>query len=617
MSVPKAFLDELRARVPVSDVIGKRIKLTRAGREYKGCCPFHHEKTPSFYVNDQKGFYHCFGCGAHGDVIRFLTDHDNMTFMDAVEQLAGQAGMQVPKPSVEEQKKFQRQMSLYDLMESATKFYEGQLHHQENKKILEYLIARGISLDTIKSFRLGFASDSDALTHHLKKSGYKIESIIEAGLCKASERKPGDVYPFFRNRVMFPVTDLQGRVVAFGGRVLPESYGGPPGKSAPKYINSPESPIFHKGRNLYALSRARKAIGDGETVIVVEGYMDVIALAQAGFKAAVAPLGTALTESQIEEVWRAMPEGVRAPVLCFDGDAAGQRAAARALDRALPILKPDHSARFAFLPPEHDPDSLIKDEGAAAMHRVMDGAIGMFDMLWQEETKGRDFSQPEAKAGLRAALIKRARQIPDQIVQEFYIHQINQKINDVFLSNGSSYSGGYGGRQNGARARGAAGRFGRPLPPPGLHSPYRPPTLSVQPISSSRLMKEKALLAAILNYPELFDEFGEELGMLHIPHPEYDALRQELVRLLAHPDGPIAAVGGGAAENSEFSLDDQVLKQHLSDLGYGKILERLFDNALYDKAGFVRPGQPLDLVRAGWREAWDRCQSRRRQEGGN
>lgn len=615
MSVPKAFLDELRARVPVSDVIGKRIKLTRAGREYKGCCPFHHEKTPSFYVNDQKGFYHCFGCGVHGDVIRFLTDHDNMAFMDAVEQLANQAGMQVPRPSPEEQKKFQRQMSLYDLMEAATKFYEAQLHRAENRKILEYLLTRGISLETIKSFRIGYSPEGEGLINHLKKADYKTESIVEAGLYKESERKAGETYPFFRNRVMFPVTDLQGRVVAFGGRVLPESYGGPAGKSAPKYINSPETAIFHKGRNLYALSRARKAIGDGETVIVVEGYMDVIALAQGGFKAAVAPLGTALTESQIEEIWRVMPDGARAPVLCFDGDTAGQRAAARALDRALPILRPDHSVRFAFLPSEHDPDSLIKDEGSAAMQRVLDGAIGMFEMLWQEETKGRDFTQPEAKAGLRASLVKKARSIPDQTVQEFYIHQINQKIEEVFLSNNSGKRSG-GSRASGMSGRGGVGRFGKPLPPPGLHSPYRPLTLTVQPIRSSRLLKEKALLATILNYPELFDEFCEEIGMLHIPHPEYDALRQELVRLLAHPEGSIAAIGGEIMGDGEFSLDDQVLKQHLSDLGYGKILDMVFDNTLYTHAGFARPGQELDLVRQGWKDTWERCQTRRRQDSG-
>lgn len=593
MSLPKAFLDELRARIPVSDVIGKRVKLTRAGREYKGCCPFHNEKTASFYVNDQKGFYHCFGCGVHGDVIRFLTDHDNLKFMEAVEQLAGIAGMQVPKPTVEDQKKFQRQMSLYDLMEAASKWYEHQLHRKENKKILEYLLARGLSLDTIKAFRLGYADDTSGLKDCLQKEGYKIDSIIEAGLFKESERKKGEVYPFFRARVMFPVQDLQGRVVAFGGRVLPESHGGPPGKSAPKYINSPETEIFHKGRNLYGLSRARKVIGDGETVIVVEGYMDVIALAQGGFRAAVAPLGTALTETQIEELWRVMPEGSRVPVLCFDGDAAGQRAAARALDRMLPILKPDHSARFAFLPAEHDPDSLIKDEGAGAMQRVLDNAIGLFDMLWQEEAKGRNLTQPETKAGFRAGLMKRARVIPDMTVQEFYIHEINQKINDVFLSGGSSGRGASAGRSF------VPGK-GKPQLPPGINTPYRALAGKVQPIKVSKLLREKALVAAIINYPELFDEFGEQLGMLSIPNGEYDQLRQAVVSFLSHEI------------DQEISIDYQAVKQHLIDLGFEQILRNLFDKSLYLHAGFVKPGQPLDVVRQGWADTWERCQSRPR-----
>lgn len=239
MSLPKQFLDELRTRIPLSQVIGKRMKLTRAGREFKGCCPFHKEKTPSFTVNDQKGFYHCFGCGVHGDGVGFLMDHDNMPFMEAVEQLASLAGMPVPKPTVEEQKKFQRQMSLYDLMDSAAKFYEAQLHDKKNKKILDYLLERGLSLETIRSFRLGFSPEDASLRQHLEKAGYKIEDMKEAGLFKESERKAGEIYPFFRGRVMFPVQDFLGRVVAFGARVLPERYGGPPDKSAPKYINSP------------------------------------------------------------------------------------------------------------------------------------------------------------------------------------------------------------------------------------------------------------------------------------------------------------------------------------------------------------------------------------------
>jgi DNA primase len=588
MQLPKTFTDEIRARVPLSDVIGKRTKLTRAGREHKGCCPFHKEKTPSFTVNDQKGFYHCFGCGAHGDVIKFLMDHDNMKFMDAVEQLASIAGMQVPKPTPEEQKKFARQMSLYDLMDQAAKFYEAQLHDPKNKKILEYLRDRGLSMETIKSFRIGFSpNEDDLLAKTLKRLGYKDEDMLEAGLFRESQRNKNEVYPFFRGRVMFPVHDFQGRVVAFGGRVLPESHGGPPDKSAPKYINSPESPIFHKGRMLYGLSRARKVIGDGETVIVVEGYMDVIALAQAGFRAAVAPLGTALTESQIEELWKAMPEQGRNPILCFDGDTAGQRAAARSLERILPILKPDHSVKFAFLPEEHDPDSLVKAEGVPAMQRVMDNAIGIFDMMWNEEAKGRNFGQPEQKAGFRAALEKRARAIASMTVQEFFIFEINQKINELFLSykSKSQSSSGF--------TSGKGGKFQKKQTP-GIHSAYRPPTMSAKPIRTSKLLREKALIAAMINYPDLYEDFAEEFGKIQVPHEGYDQVRQEIIRLLTR------------SQNEEIYLDAEAVRQHLIDSGFAQILDAIFDKSLYLHAGFAKPGQSPDDVRDGWRDAWTR-----------
>lgn len=603
MSLPKAFLDELRARVPLSDVIGKRTKLTRAGREFKACCPFHKEKSPSFYVNDQKGFYHCFGCGAHGDIVGFLMNHDNYSFMDAVEHLAGLAGMEVPKPSPAEQQKFQRQMSLYDLMEQAAKWYEQQLHLPQNKKILQYLIDRGLSLQTIKTFRLGFSPMEGELKSYLQKSNYRIDDMVEAGLFKMSERQKGDAYPFFRGRVMFPVQDLQGRVVAFGARVLPESHGGPPDKSAPKYINSPETPIYHKGRMLYNLSRSRKAIGEGERVVVVEGYMDVIALAQAGFQAAVAPLGTALTETQIEEIWRTMPEDGRNPVLCFDGDKAGQRAASRALERVLPILKPDHSVKFSFLPEEHDPDSLIKAEGAASMRKVLDNAIGIFDMMWQEEAEGRNFTQPEEKAGFRSGLEKRARQISNMTVQEFFIHEIQQKINQAFFGFDKQR-----GQSGGASQKWSSGGFkgkGRIPVTPGAHSPYRPSMAAVKPIKSSRLQREKVLLATAINHPMLYDEFAEDLGMLAIPNVDYDNVKQELKRFLGAQHE--------AMEIDEIYLDDQAVKQHLISCGYAKILDAIFDRSLYLHASFAKPGQPDDLVRQGWRDTYARVQENARR----
>ncbi len=597
MTLPKAFMDELRARVPLSSVIGKRMKLTRAGREFKGCCPFHKEKTPSFYVNDIKSFYHCFGCGVHGDALGFLMDYDNLPFKDAVEQLASLAGMQVPKPTREEEQKFQRQMSLYDLMDAAAKWYEHQLHDKKNKKILEYLIERGLNLDTIKTFRLGFAPDGDELKKFLEKAGYAFEDMKEAGLFKESERKKGEVYPFFRARVMFPVQDFQGRVVAFGGRVMPESHGGPPDKSAPKYINSPETSIYHKGKMLYGLSRARKAIGDGETVIVVEGYMDVIALVQAGFTGAVAPLGTALTEAQIEEIWKVMPEDKRTPVLCFDGDNAGLRAGSRAMERVLPILKPDHSVKFAFITEAKDPDDLIKNHGRSAMQKVLDQAISLFDMMYLEEAKERNFAQPETRAGFRFALEKRARTIADGAVQQFFIHEINQRINKDLLSGSSDRP---------QRTQRQGHFFKGKVLPPNAHTPVRPMSKKPPPLKGnvSKLLREKVLIATLINYPQLFDEFAEQLGMVEVPNADYDQLRQELIRFL-----------GGGYDNQESDriyLDDQAVKQHLIESGYGKILEALFDKSLYIYAGFAKPGQPLELVRQGWLEAYSRGQEKAR-----
>ena len=581
MSLPDAFKDELRARVPLSDIVGKRMKLTRAGHEYKGCCPFHKEKTPSFTVNDQKGFYHCFGCGAHGDSIGFLMNHDNMSFMDAVEQLASIAGMQVPKSSPADEQRYKQQCRLYDLMEAAATWYAQQLHAKENKKILQYLMERGLSSEIIKSFHLGYAPDGE--TADLKKSllaaGFKPDDLIKAGLFKESSRKQGDIYPFFRARIMFPVLDLQGRTVAFGGRVLPPSHGGPQEKSAPKYINSPETSIFHKGRGLYGLSRARKALGDGKVPVVVEGYMDVIALAQAGFKAPVAPLGTALTEEQIQTLWKAMPDDSKAPVLCFDGDAAGQRAAARAMERVLPILKPDHSVKFAFLPPEHDPDSLIKAEGRPAMERVLKNAISLFDMIWQQSAKGRDMSQPEVKAGFRAALEKRARMIPDLSVQNFFLNDIKQRISETFLAK----------KQDAQRFENKPFRKGK-TPPTGLDTPVRPPGAKVAPVRSRGSLQRdrvRVLLGLMISYPALYNEFGESLGMAPVADEEYDNLRRALINLL----------------DTQNNLDYQAVKQHLREQGHEKTLENIFNTALHLH---VKPGQPLDDARRAWQDVWNR-----------
>ncbi len=327
MAFPPRFLDELRQRVSLAEIVGRRVKLVRRGREYIGLCPFHKEKTPSFSVVEDKGFYHCFGCGAHGDVIGFVMQTENLSFPEAVEQLARQAGLDVPQESREERERAARQATLQGAVDAACVYFEQMLYGPDGRAARAYLERRGLDEATIRRFRLGYAPDGrDHLKRALAKE-FPEPLLIEAGLLRKPEGG-GETYDYFRDRVIFPIGDRRGRIIAFGGRVM--------GDGQPKYLNSPDTPLFQKGRVLYGWALARAAAAKEPSAIVVEGYMDVIALHRAGFATAVAPLGTALTEAQIEELWRLAPE----PILCFDGDAAGQRAASRALARALPILKP-------------------------------------------------------------------------------------------------------------------------------------------------------------------------------------------------------------------------------------------------------------------------------------
>src|SRR5271163_5142751 len=363
MAFPPGFLDELRSRVSLADLVGKRVKLVRRGREHGGLCPFHNEKTPSFYVVEDKGFFHCFGCGAHGDAIGFLMRADNLDFIEAVERLAGEAGIAVPQQTPQERERAQRQKTLLEALAAAANFYEERLWSPSGARGREYLAARGLDEDTMRRFRLGWAGDDRNALRRALTPEFPLPLLLEAGLLHASDRG-GEPYDFFRERVIFPIGDRAGRVIAFGGRTISDAQ--------PKYLNSPEHPLFEKGRVLYGLSAARvdaakEAEAGGAGIIVTEGYMDVIALHCAGFTIAVAPLGTALTESHLGELWRLAPE----PVLCFDGDAAGQRAAARAAVRALPLLAPGHSLRFATLPPGEDPDSLIRASGAPAFAELL------------------------------------------------------------------------------------------------------------------------------------------------------------------------------------------------------------------------------------------------------
>ncbi len=360
------FLDELRARLPVSDVVGKRVKLKKAGKEYKGLSPFQQEKSPSFTVNDQKGFYHDFSSGKHGNIFDFVMETEGVSFPEAVERLAGMAGMALPAANPDAARHEQRRKTLHDVMDLAAKYFSDTLASRNGAKARGYLADRALMPSTQLQFRLGYApGERFALKEHLGNLGIPVPDMVEAGLLIAGDDIPVP-YDRFRDRVIFPITDLRGRVIAFGGRALEKD-------AQPKYLNSPETPLFHKGDNLYNHGPARQAAHDGAPVIVVEGYVDVIAMVGAGFPGAVAPLGTALTESQLALIWRMADE----PILCFDGDKAGQKAAWRAADLALPLLKPGKSLRFALLPEGQDPDDLARSGGRGAIEEVIAAARGL------------------------------------------------------------------------------------------------------------------------------------------------------------------------------------------------------------------------------------------------
>ncbi len=417
MAFNEAFLDELKTRIRVADVVGRRVKLVRKGREFMGLCPFHSEKSPSFSVNEQKGFYHCFGCGAHGDAIKFVCETEGLGFREAVERLASEAGMDVPVDTPMQREREEQRRSLYDVVAAAQAFYRERLAGPGGTTARAYLAKRELDAATIAQFGLGFAPEgTTALIGHLTAKNIPLAEIIEAGLAVIPEGRT-DAIDFFRNRLTIPISDNRGRVIAFGARTLL-----PDGK--PKYINTSETPLFHKGRTLYNMDRARKAAFDAQSMVVAEGYLDVIALAKAGIANAVAPLGTALTEDQIGLLWKIAPE----PVLCFDGDSAGKRAAYKALDRGLPLLKPGQSLRFAFLPDGLDPDDLVKRDGAAAMQKIVAEARPMIEVFWERERDAADLSTPERRAALQRRIEDLSGSIEDPIVRDHYRRELKDRL---------------------------------------------------------------------------------------------------------------------------------------------------------------------------------------------
>src|SRR6266480_1025334 len=415
------FLDELRARLPVSEVVGRRVKLKRAGREWKGLSPFQQEKSPSFTVNDQKGFYHDFSSGKHGSIFDFVMETEGVSFPEAVERLAGMAGMALPAVSPDAARHEQRRKTLYDVMDLAAKFFSDTLASRNGAKARGYLGDRAISPSTQLQFRLGYApGERFALKEHLGAQGISTEDMVEAGLLIAGDDIPVP-YDRFRDRVIFPITDLRGRVIAFGGRALDK-------EAQPKYLNSPETALFHKGATLYNVAAARMAAHKGAPLIAVEGYTDVIAMVSVGFEATVAPLGTALTAEQLVLLWKMADE----PTLCFDGDAAGRRAAYRAIDLALPLIKPGKSLKFASLPEGHDPDDLVRIGGREAINEIISAARPLAHALWMRETEAASFDTPERRAAFEARLAEVTATIGDEAVRKYYRRDFGERLRRQF-----------------------------------------------------------------------------------------------------------------------------------------------------------------------------------------
>jgi DNA primase len=536
MAFPPRFLEELRGRVSIIDIVGRRVRLIRKGRgEATGLCPFHNEKTPSFTVSEDKGFFHCFGCGAHGDVIGFTMRAEGLEFPQAVEKLAGEAGMQVPRETPEERERAERQATLGGAVEFAAKFYEQQLRASAGRAGLDYLKRRGLTDDTMRRFRLGHSPDTGhALKAALEKAGIPEAISLEAGLLI----KPEDgraCFDRFRGRVMFPILDRKGQAIAFGGRILDQG--------EPKYLNSPETPLFHKGRVLYGLSHAQKTARETNEIIVVEGYMDVIALAQAGISNAVAPLGTALTEDQIALLWRMAQE----PVLCFDGDNAGQRAAARAADRAIPLLKPGLSLRFAWMPAGEDPDSLVRAKGAAGFREELARMEPLVEVLWRQVLADRALDTPERRAGFRRDLAEAVGRIADKSVQEAYRQEIHRRLDELFRPQPKPGFQGNAGQFGGQRSK-----F------PGRQAPIGGEAAR-RGVANVQRTPYELILVTLVNHPDLISRHCEMVGEVAFPRGDLDSLKGAIIDLAA----------------GQPHLDSKGFRNHLSDLGFAGTLEAL------------------------------------------
>ncbi|SHF18565.1 DNA primase [Kaistia soli DSM 19436] len=583
MRFSPSFLDDIRARLPLSSVIGPRVSWDRrksqpAKGDYWACCPFHGEKSPSFHADDRKGRYHCFGCGVSGDHFTFLTEHEGLSFPEAVERLAADAGLALPARDERAEAQEKVRASLHEVMELACRFFEDGLQARDGANARGYLSGRDLGPDIQRRFRLGYARSSrNALKEHLAAKGVSHDDMVATGLLIAGDDIPVS-FDRFRDRVMFPITDFRGRIVAFGGRALSPD-------AQAKYLNSPETVLFKKGDLLYNGFEARKAVQAAGTLVVVEGYVDVISMVVAGFGHTVAPLGTALTEHQLELLWRQTPE----PILCFDGDKAGLRAAYRAVDLALPALKPGRSIRFALLPEGQDPDDLVRHSGRAAMADILASAKPLVEMIWTRETDQGGFETPERRAAFEAKLRDIARSVGDETVRRHYEQALSERARAFF--GGDAREGnrrGGGPRQSSfRRGKGDGPADARYVPTFRMQAP--PISAALQQIRSRPVagLRETVLVMTMAHHPALIADHFDAFAHIELTNRDLDSLRSQILEI--------------AAEDPHVGSGD--LMQRLMGAGFGELVERLDRHLKLGGIWQAEAGAPEQDALDGWLQA--------------
>ena len=585
MRYPPSILDDIRARLPVSQVVGRRVQLKRQGREFVGLSPFKSEKTPSFTVNDAKGFFKCFSSGEGGDIFGFLMKTEGLSFPEAIERLAAEAGVVLPKPTAEAAEQEDAREKLLAVVEEAARFFEAMLAGPRGREAREYLEKRGVPPDLAKRFRMGFAPDSrSALKEHLSARKYSIGEMIETGLLIAGDDIPTP-YDRFRGRLIIPITDLRGKVIAFGGRGLAPD-------AKPKYLNSPETPLFHKGSVLFNAANARKAAHDLSEVVVVEGDMDVIALAGGGIDNAVAPLGTALTETQLGLLWRMSQE----PTICLDGDAAGQKAALRAADLALPHIQPGRSLKFAFLPGGLDPDDLMRRDGAEAMRKVLSQTAPLIEVLWRRERDTEPLDTPERKAGLERRLATLAKRVADPALAAQYGQDLRQRAKDILwqgrrsVGSGQPAAGSRAAASLDWRTREKAQNRKKPGPPPVPRAAAREELLRhgvARLAGEVGLVREAIILRTLVNHPFLLDEMAEEIAGISLANAQLAALRDAILAIHAE----------------KSPLDSDGLATHLNASGHKDTLGLIARAITHKAVRFAEADAADHDVRMGLRDA--------------